>query len=95
MHTMDADITHLAHLARLSLMPDEAARFTADLDRILAHFAELQGVATDAVAATLSAAPATNIFRTDDERLGTHQGAGVDAFPEARDGLLRVPAVFE
>jgi Asp-tRNA(Asn)/Glu-tRNA(Gln) amidotransferase C subunit len=36
-----------------------------------------------------------NIFRGDAERENTNRGAGVLAFPESKDGFLKVPSVFE
>jgi Asp-tRNA(Asn)/Glu-tRNA(Gln) amidotransferase C subunit len=40
-----------------------------------------------------------NVFRADGEddggRENTNRGAGVDAFPESKDGYNKVPPVFE
>lgn len=45
-----AEVARIADLARLRLTEDELERFTPQLNQILAHFAELTGVA-DAAAA--------------------------------------------
>jgi aspartyl-tRNA(Asn)/glutamyl-tRNA(Gln) amidotransferase subunit C len=39
--TPEIDVLHVARLARLTLTDAEAARFGADLARVLAHFAAL------------------------------------------------------
>jgi Asp-tRNA(Asn)/Glu-tRNA(Gln) amidotransferase C subunit len=36
-----------------------------------------------------------NIFREDTERENTDRGAGVELFPESKNGFLKVPPVFE
>jgi Asp-tRNA(Asn)/Glu-tRNA(Gln) amidotransferase C subunit len=35
-----------------------------------------------------------NAFREDTERENTNQGQGVEAFPDKKDGFLKIPPVF-
>jgi len=46
------DPAHIARLARLALPPEELARLAHDLERILSHVAQLQGLDLAAVPPT-------------------------------------------
>jgi aspartyl/glutamyl-tRNA(Asn/Gln) amidotransferase C subunit len=61
----------------------------------LDHFKELQALDTSNVAPMTGGTDLKNIFRDDEERKNTNQGAGLDAFPESKDGFLKVPKIFE
>lgn len=90
------ELEHLADLARLELHEHEKERLLKDLGNILAHFEELKGVNTDNVIPVAGGTNLTNVFREDEvrnDRLKPDEA--VDAFPEAQEGYLVVPAVFE
>jgi len=92
-------LEHLAKLARLELTPDEEGKLLKDLGNILEHFEELQKLDTKDVPPMAGGTDLRNVFREDDpEKSGgtsTNRGAGTEAFPESRDGYLKVPPVFE
>jgi len=93
------ELEHLAKLARIELDPKEEEKLLKDLGNILDHFKELQALDTSAVAPMMGGTDLRNIFREDggDEKGGrenTNRGAGVDAFPETKDGFLKIPPVF-
>jgi aspartyl-tRNA(Asn)/glutamyl-tRNA(Gln) amidotransferase subunit C len=89
------ELEHLAKLARLELEPDEEEKLLADLGNILDHFKELQELDTANVSPMTGGTDLKNVFRDDTERESTNRGAGSDAFPESKDGYLKVPPVFE
>ena len=89
------ELKHLAKLACIELDPKEEEKLLADLVRILDHFKELQELDTANVPPMTGGTDLRNIFRDDAERLDTDRGAGTEAFPEKKDGFLKVPPVFE
>lgn len=93
------ELEHLAKLARIELDPNEEEKLLKDLGNILEHFKELQALDTSAVAPMTGGTDLHNRFREDGEENGgpesTHRGAGVEAFPESKDGFLKIPPVFE
>ena len=89
------ELRHLADLARIKLDPKEEDKLIKDLGNILDHFKELQELDTANVAPMTGGTDLRNVFRGDDERENTDQGAGVEAFPENEGGFLKVPPVFE
>ena len=89
------ELEHLAKLARLSLDPREEEKLLKDLGRILDYFKELQELDTANVPPMTGGTDLRNVFRKDDERENTNRGAGTKAFPERKDGYLKVPPVFE
>jgi aspartyl-tRNA(Asn)/glutamyl-tRNA(Gln) amidotransferase subunit C len=88
------DLEHLAKLARIELDPKEEEKLLKDLGAILDHFKELQTIDTTSVPPMTGGTDLINVFREDDERENTNQGAGIDAFPEKKDGFLKIPPVF-
>jgi len=93
------ELEHLAQLSRIELDPNEEAKLIKDLGAILDHFKELQALDTANVAPMTGGTDLVNVFRADGEENGgpesTNRGAGVDAFPESKDGYNKVPPVFE
>lgn len=89
------DLEHLAQLARIELDPKEEARLLKDLGDILEHFEELRALDTANIPPMAGGTDLRGVFREEAERENTNQGAGVEAFPEKKDGFLKVPPVFE
>ena len=89
------ELEHLAKLARLELNPAEEEKLLADLGSILEYFKELQELDTSNVAPMTGGTDLRNVLREDTERENTNRGAGVEAFPESKDGFLKIPPVFE
>ncbi len=85
----------MAELARIELDPAEEEKLLKDLGTILEYFKELQKLDTKNIAPMTGGTDLRNAFREDDERENTNQGAGVESFPEAKNGFLKVPPVFE
>ncbi len=89
------ELEHLAKLARIELDPQEEEKLLKDLHSIMGHFQVLQELDTTNVAPMTGGTDLVNSLRDDTERENTNQGAGIDAFPESKDGSLKVPPVFE
>lgn len=89
------ELEHLAKLARIEIDPKEEEKIIHDLGKILDHFKELQALKTEDVAPMAGGTDLKNVFREDDERENTNQGAGVESFPESENGFLKIPPVFE
>jgi aspartyl-tRNA(Asn)/glutamyl-tRNA(Gln) amidotransferase subunit C len=92
------ELEHLAKLARVELDPKEEEKLLNDLGAILDHFKELEALDTSAVSPMAGGTDLRNIFREDTIEDGGHEntnrGAGTDAFPDSKDGYLKVPPVF-
>lgn len=99
------ELEHLAKLARIQLDPKEEEKMLADFGAMLEHFKQLEELDTTNVAPMAGGTDLMNIFREDAVEDGaateaggpenTNRGAGVDAFPESKDGFNKVPPVFE
>ncbi|MFH0806254.1 MAG: Asp-tRNA(Asn)/Glu-tRNA(Gln) amidotransferase subunit GatC [Candidatus Brennerbacteria bacterium] len=91
----EKDVENLAELARIRLTESEKEHALYDLEKILAHVAELKEVETDGIPPMAGGTALTNGVRADegDERLAGDVARG--AFPEEKGGFLKVPPVFE
>lgn len=87
----EADVLHVANLARLSLDAEEAGRFTAQLAAILDHFAALTALDTSGVEPTSHAVPITNRFREDEIVPPSPREAIMANAPDPHEGQYRVP----
>ena len=90
----NADVEHIAHLARLQLTPAEVQQYRQELSDILDHFETLIQVDTSAVSPTASVLSLRTVMR--DDTVGTSlptEDALANA-PDAEEGYFRVPAVF-
>ncbi len=88
------ELEHLAKLARIELDPKEEEKLLKDLGNMLDHFKVLQELDTTNVEPMAGGTDLKNVFRDDAERENTNRGAGTEAFPEKKDGFLKVPPVF-
>lgn len=89
------EVLRVAHLARLRLDDSEASRLTADLDRILDSFAQLQGLDTTGVEPTASIEEFDAHLR-DDTTVSAPADEALLAGAPDRDGrLFRVPKIIE
>lgn len=92
-------LKHLAGLARVEIDPKKEDKFLSDFKSILGHFEELANLDTSNVVPMTGGTMLKNITREDDFNDSPagekDQGKGVEAFPESKNGYLRVPPVFE
>jgi aspartyl-tRNA(Asn)/glutamyl-tRNA(Gln) amidotransferase subunit C len=97
------ELEHLAKLSRIELDAKEEEKLLKDLGAILDHFKELQTLDTSAIPPMTGGTEVRNVFREDPKEDGnendgtenTDRGAGVESFPESKNGFLKIPPVFE
>jgi aspartyl-tRNA(Asn)/glutamyl-tRNA(Gln) amidotransferase subunit C len=93
-----ADVEHVAKLASLSLTPDEADAFTAELAAILRHVGELDALDTTAIAPTLGGgvlAAGAGAWRADQVVHGLAHEEALAAAPRTVEGGFAVPAFVD
>jgi aspartyl-tRNA(Asn)/glutamyl-tRNA(Gln) amidotransferase subunit C len=88
------ELEHLASLARIELREEEEEKLQKDLGSILDYFNELKVVNTDHVAPMTGGTSLKNVLREDVVGMTDDTGRGIDNFPDAKDGYLKVPPIF-
>ncbi|MFB6305233.1 MAG: Asp-tRNA(Asn)/Glu-tRNA(Gln) amidotransferase subunit GatC [Haloferacaceae archaeon] len=84
----EAEVRHVADLARLGLDEDEVERFAAQFAEILDRFEAL-----DEVPEVEREAPLTNVMRPDEVREGLDREEALRNAPETEDGYFKGPRV--
>jgi aspartyl-tRNA(Asn)/glutamyl-tRNA(Gln) amidotransferase subunit C len=91
----EAQVRHVATLARLKLSDDELARFSRQLSSILDYIGQLNEVDTEDVEPLSHPLELTNVFREDACTTSLARDEALAGAPEARDGFFIVPPVLE
>ena len=92
---MDLDIDRIAKLARISLSDAEKEKYSKDLAKILDHFMELKKRDTENVLPMSGGTDLKNVFRKDSQTAENVSDVLRKAFPDSKNGYLRVPKIFE
>lgn len=87
------DTKHVADLAKISLTEAETAKFTAQLNDILAYFAKLDEIDTEGIDPTYHALPLTNVFREDVVEPSLPVEEALENAPDAKDGFIKAPRI--
>jgi aspartyl-tRNA(Asn)/glutamyl-tRNA(Gln) amidotransferase subunit C len=95
MSTQGFDVKYVAHLARLSLTPDEEQKFQAQLGNILGYIAKLNELDVTNVEPTARAVPLVNVTRTDEVRPSLPHDEAMRNAPAQMNGLFQVPKIVE
>jgi aspartyl-tRNA(Asn)/glutamyl-tRNA(Gln) amidotransferase subunit C len=90
-----ADVEHVAVLARLALTEDEIEHFSAQLEVILEHAAQIAALDTDGVPPTAHPLPVVNVLRTDEVRASLPRDEVLAMAPSSEDGRFRVPRILD
>ena len=85
------DVRHVARLARLYLEPDEAARMTAELAKILDHIDKIGELDLATVAPTAHVLAVTDVARADKSRPSLARDDALRNAPAVTDDCFRVP----
>jgi aspartyl-tRNA(Asn)/glutamyl-tRNA(Gln) amidotransferase subunit C len=93
--TPDLDIDYVARLARLTLTPEEKARFAHQLGDVLHHIEQLGKVDVSGVEPTAHAFPIENVWGDDVARPGLPVELALKNAPAQRDHMVVVPKVVE
>jgi aspartyl-tRNA(Asn)/glutamyl-tRNA(Gln) amidotransferase subunit C len=95
MSLTDADVAHVAMLARLGLTDEERRRLGAQLVAILEHIAQLERVDVSGVAETAQIGGLVNVMRADEERPPFPVEKLLAAAPDREGDAFRVGAIQE
>lgn len=91
----DFDVKYVAHLARLSLTPDEEAKLGAQLGGILEYVNQLKEADVTGVEPTAHAFPLHNVTRPDEVRESLPPAEALRNAPAKAGGLFLVPKIVE
>lgn len=94
MHLTNADVDHVADLARLGLTESEKARFREQLSSILDHIAALNELDTSRIPPTAQVGSRSNVLRDDDVRPSLPRDAVLANAPRQSDGFFEVDAIM-
>ncbi len=85
------DVRYVAKLARLRIEPDEAARMTGELTRILGHIGKMSELDLSDVPPTAHVLDVANVTRDDRERPSLPRDEALRNAPAVSDDCFRVP----
>ena len=85
------DVRHVARLSRLYLSPDEAARMTGELAKILSHIDKMSELDLADVPPTAHVLDVVNVTREDRERPSLPREEALRNAPAVSDDCFRVP----
>jgi aspartyl-tRNA(Asn)/glutamyl-tRNA(Gln) amidotransferase subunit C len=95
MPAVDIDVNYVAHLARLSLSPDEAQKFGAQLANVLGYIEKLREVDVSGIEPTAHAFPLVNVTRDDVIAPSLEHEEALRNAPAQANGLFIVPKIVE
>ena len=91
----EIDVKYVAHLARLSLTPEEEQTLSAQLGSILGYIEKLKEVDVTGVEPTAHAFPLVNVTRADETRPSISNEDALQNAPSKANGLFIVPKIVE
>ena len=91
----DFNVKYVAHLARLSLSPDEEHKLGAQLNNIIGFVKQLKSVDVSSVEPTAHAVPTVNVTRADEVRPSLSHEEAMRNAPKQSNGLFIVPKIVE
>lgn len=95
MELSQADIKHVAQLAKLSIAEEEIDQFTHDMQNIIKMVEELQQVDTTGVELTTHGQAIKNVYREDKVSFVNERSELMKNVPTQQDGLIQVPAMLD
>jgi aspartyl-tRNA(Asn)/glutamyl-tRNA(Gln) amidotransferase subunit C len=91
----EIDVKYVAHLARLSLSPDEEQKLSTQLGNILGYIEKLKQADVTNVEPTAHAFPLVNVTRADEVRPSMPHDDALRNAPARANGLFIVPKIVE
>lgn len=91
----EVDVKYVAHLARISLTPQEEAEFGPQLKNILGYIEKLTQLDVSHIEPTAHAVPLVNVFRKDEVRPSLSNEDALRNAPAKANGLFVVPKIVE
>jgi aspartyl-tRNA(Asn)/glutamyl-tRNA(Gln) amidotransferase subunit C len=95
MAATNIDVKYVAHLARMSLSPEEEQRFGAQLGQVLGYIEKLNEIDVRQVEPTAHAVPMVNVTRADEVRPSLPTDEALRNAPAKAGGLFVVPKIVE
>jgi len=95
MAATDFDVKYVAHLARLTLSPEEEQKFGAQLGNVLHYIEKLKELDVSDVQPTAHAVPLINVMRPDTVRPSLSTEEALHNAPAKANGLFLVPKIVE
>jgi aspartyl-tRNA(Asn)/glutamyl-tRNA(Gln) amidotransferase subunit C len=95
MAAAEIDVKYVAHLARISLTPDEEKKLSAQLGGILGYIEKLKELDVTNVEPTAHAVPMVNVTRADEIRESLSHEDALRNAPKQGNGLFIVPKIVE
>ncbi|MFO1486941.1 MAG: Asp-tRNA(Asn)/Glu-tRNA(Gln) amidotransferase subunit GatC [Verrucomicrobiota bacterium] len=95
MAAVEIDVKYVAHLARISLSPEEEQKLSAQLGNILGYIEKLKEADVTGVEPTAHAFPLVNVTRPDEIRPSLSNEDALRNAPAKAAGLFVVPKVVE
>lgn len=95
MSAVNIDVKYVAHLARLSLSPEEEQMIGEQLGHILGYIEKLKEVDVTGVEPTAHAFPLVNVTRPDEIRPSLSHEDALRNAPAQANGLFMVPKIVE
>ena len=95
MAAAEINVKYVAHLARLSLSPDEEQQLAAQLGNILGYIEKLKEADVTGVEPTAHAFPVVNVTRPDEVRPSISNEDALRNAPAQAGGLFMVPKIVE
>ncbi|MDX1978320.1 MAG: Asp-tRNA(Asn)/Glu-tRNA(Gln) amidotransferase subunit GatC [Pseudanabaenaceae cyanobacterium bins.68] len=91
-----AEVEHIAHLARLQLAAEEKANLTSQLDRIFDYFQQLNQLDPELVDVmpTTRAIPTVNVTRPDLAEPFPDREQLLDGAPHRQEDFFQVPQIM-
>jgi aspartyl-tRNA(Asn)/glutamyl-tRNA(Gln) amidotransferase subunit C len=91
----EIDVKYVAHLARLSLTPEEEQKLGGQLQSILGYVEKLKQVDVTGVEPTAHAFPMVNVCRPDEVQPSLKHEEALRNAPAQANGLFIVPKIVE
>jgi len=91
----DAQVEHVAQLARLALSAEEKQRFTEQLNAILSYMEQLNEVPTEGVEPTAHVLDLVNVLRDDTVHQTLNAATALANAPETAHHFFVVPRIVE
>lgn len=88
------NIDSLAALARISLKPEEKAKLSQDLEKILGYVRELSKLDTQNTEPTTHPLPLENVFRVDEVKPSVVRDKVLEHAPKREGNFFKVPKVI-
>ncbi len=89
------EVRHVARLARLELDEAEILALQGELNSLLGHFVDIQGLQVVGLAPKSQAVAIRNVWEEDDPEFGLAREEALRNAPLSKAGLFVVPTIIE